>query len=275
MFTTDVSPAPLEFEAYEQSQYSIRRLKKSLPDEIVAGLAREVIRRLATRDSKLDHVPHSPSTTELQNFCMALISDDDKAAAEIIIGVRAEGMPAELIYLKYLSAAARMLGEWWNEDRANFVEVTVGTGRMVAIMRGMRHLFTPTVSATNRSAVFASVPGEDHTMGVRMAADLFRKDGWEISLKIGLNHDALIREIELTPNSIIGLSIGGRHSIDALTRLVVALHICCPNAPLLVCGQDIRSMKPLLSLLGLDGVAYDVEDAKKHMSAFREQKKLV
>ncbi|WP_371227448.1 cobalamin B12-binding domain-containing protein [Roseovarius sp. 2305UL8-3] len=262
----------LKVDAYEQSASSIWRLKKSFPEDLVAGLAREVIQRLASKDSKLDASPQTPSVKELEAFCTALISDDDEAAAEIIIGIRAEGMSAELIYLKYLAAAARMLGEWWNEDRASFVEVTIGTGRMFAIMRGMRHLFTHPFSPDNKSAVFASAPGEDHTLGVRMAADIFRKNGWEITLKVGLDHDTLVSELEQTPSSIIGLSIGGRHSIDALSRLIVALHICCPNAPLVVCGQGIRSIKPILSLMGVDGIACDIEEAKHQMTELWDQK---
>ena len=266
MYSTNASPEPLEFETYHQSQSNIRQLKANLPTELVASLAREVIHRLASRGSEVDHVPHDPSPKELEQLCTALISDDDAAAAEIILGVRAEGMPAEAVYLKYLAAAARILGEWWIEDRANFVEVTVGTGRMFAIMRGMRHLFAPTVHSQDKSAIFASVPGEDHTLGVRMAADLFRKDGWEIALKVGLDHDELVSEIERTPNSIVGLSVAGRHSVDALSRLVVALHICCPNAPILVSGQDIDDIRPLLSLMSLDGVTGDIDEAKEQMS---------
>ena len=262
----------LEFEVYEDSQAKIRELKQKLPPDLVASLAREVIRRIGSRDRDLSNIDRSPSHEDLERLCTALISDDDNAAASMIIGVCAKGTPAETVYTKYLAAAARMLGEWWDEDRADFFEVTIGTGRMLAIMRGMRHHFVPDHTLREKAAIFASVPGEDHTMGVRMAADLFRKDGWEIMLKVGLDHDELISEIEQTPNSIIGLSVSGRHSMDALSRLVLALHICCPHARILVSGQDIDGMKPLLSLMGLDGIATDIEDAKRQMLALWDLK---
>jgi len=158
-----------------------------------------------------------------------------------------------------------MLGDWWLEDRAGFSQVTIGTGRMFAIMRSMRHLFEPTFPAQDKTATFASVPGEDHTLGVRMAADLFRKDGWEIALKVGMTHDQLVAEIEQSPTGIVGLSISGRHSVDALSRLVVALHICCPHAILVVSGQDIEEVRPVLSLMGLDGIASTFEEAKEQL----------
>jgi methanogenic corrinoid protein MtbC1 len=272
VFTTNASAEPLELDIFEQNHCNIRRLKQSLPEDLVANLAREVIRRLSSRDTKLEKAPIEPTREELKNLCVALISDDDKAAAEMIIGVRAEGMAPEDIYLKYLAASARMLGKWWEEDRVSFVDVTVGTGRMYAIMRGMKHHFIPAFDLVEKSAVFAAVPGETHTLGVRMAADLFRKDGWDIALKIGLDHDDLVSDIEKSPSSIVGLSVSGRHSVEALSRLVVALNICCPQAPLVVCGHDIEEIRPLLSLAGLDGVAGNVEEAKEQMDALWDRK---
>lgn len=272
MFTTNASAGPLEFEVYEKSQSNIKRLKESLPEDLVASLAREVIRRLASREINVKHIPHGPSLEELEDLCSALISADDKAAANLIGAARADGVAAEEIYLKYLASAAQMLGKWWDDDKVSFVEVTVGSGRMFAIMRSMKHLFSPTFNPDAKSAIFASVPGEDHTLGVRMAADLFRSEGWDIALKVGLGHDELVADIERTPNSVVGLSLGGRHSVDALSRLAVALNICCPSASLVVCGQEIEDIKPLLSLMGFDGIAGDIEEARDHMTALWHQK---
>lgn len=271
MLKSDASPELLALETYRKSQLNIRKLKESLPEHLVASLAQEVIRRLASRDGQLTHVPHAPTQEELERLCRALISDDENEAAEIIVGVRADGVPPEMVYLKYLAASARMLGEWWIEDRANFVEVTVGTGRLFGIMRGMHHLFEPTQLGPEKTAVFASVPGEDHTLGVRMAADLFRKDGWDIVLKVGLDHDDLVAEIESVPFCVAGLSIGGQHSIDALSRLVVALRICCPQTPLLLSGQNIGELRPLLSLMGPDAIARDIDEAREKMTALWER----
>ncbi len=259
--------SPIEFDVYERSKANILRLKERLPDDLVANLAREVIRRVASKDQEFDPAKQAPDQEYLETLCNALIAANDKEAEEMIGGLRAEGAKAEAIYLKHLSASARLLGEWWEEDRVNFTQVTLGTGRMFAIMRSMRHLFEPDVFTQDRTALFASVPGEDHTMGVRMAADLFRKEGWEIGLKIGLDHDSLVAEIEKSPHGIVGLSISGQHSIDALSRLVVALNICCPHVRILVSGQNIKEVRPILSLMGLDGIAGTIEEAKEQMSA--------
>lgn len=262
-----VQQDPLELDVYRRSQANIRRLNEKLPQDLVVNLAREVILRVASKGGKLEQITYCASPEELEKLCFALISDDDQAAARMIVELRSEGVRADEIYLNTLAAAARMLGDLWDQDRVNFSQVTVGTGRMFAIMRSMRHLFEPTFLVQDKSAIFASVPGENHTLGVRMAADIFRKEGWEIALKVGLDHDQLVAEIERTPTGIVGLSVAGQHSIEALSRLVVALHIACPHAIILVSGQSVDEVRPILSLMGVDGIAGTLEEAKEQMSA--------
>lgn len=257
----------LEPSVYERSKANIQRLKERLPEDLVANLAREVIQRVASRDSAVENLAQTPTEAELEQLCLAFISEDEHAAPKIIAGLRAEGASAEAIYLKHLAAAARMLGEWWTADKVNFTQVTFASGRMFAVMRSMKHLFEPVTTVQHKQALFASVPGEDHTIGVRMAADLFRKDGWDIDLQVGLDHDALVARIEENPSGIVGLSISGEHSVEALSRLVVAIHICCPHAILFVSGQNIDEARPFLSLMGLDGVAASIDDAKDQLSS--------
>ena len=270
--TDRVQHMSLEFRNYEQTSAKINRLSMKLPEDVVINLAREVIRRVAARDALVASVETAPSQAELRTLWTALLSPDDAAAARMVLNLRTDGTAVEVIHLKYLAGAARLLGEQWEQNEIGFAEVTLGTGRMFAIMRGMRHLFEPAYMLDNKSAVFASVPGEDHTMGVRMAADLFRKEGWEISLKVGLDHDALVAEIEEQPTAIVGLSIGGEHSMEPLSKLIVALHICCPQALILICGQDVEKARPMLELFGVDGIAETVEEAKDQMERLWELK---
>jgi len=130
--------APIAIDVYKRSQARIRRLKKSLPEDLVANLAREVIMRVASKDQVLDHVPYEASPEALEVLCDALLSDDDKSASGIISDLRADGVRAEDIYLKQLAAAARVLGDKWVNDELSFSQVTVATGRMYAIMRSLR-----------------------------------------------------------------------------------------------------------------------------------------
>lgn len=262
----ETSQRTLVFETYEYSQSNIRQLKANMAANHVESLATEVIRRLAVKDATLD-VAQDLEADGLEDLCLALISRNEDAAAKIVSELRADGMPVEVVYLKHLAAAARMLGDWWNEDRVSFVEVTLGSTRLLAIMRSMRHLFTPPRLSIEKTAVFAPVPGETHLLGINMATDFLRKDGWDITLKTGLDHDELVSEIEASSCNVIGLSTSGEHSIEALARLVVALHISCPHIPILVSGSMVNDQRSMIELMGVDAIATDIDDAKAQMTA--------
>ena len=262
----------IEIRTYEQTSTNIHRLTNELPEDVVMSLAREVISRVGSRENKLLRTPAVPSNLEIIALCDALLSKDEAAAAQFIMHLRHDGTKTEDIHLIYMARAARMLGDMWDDNKIDFVTVTLGTGRLLAIMRGMRPLFETPLPVLGKTAIFASVPGENHTIGVRMATDIFRKDGWEIDLKVGLDHNSLVDQIERQPSGIIGLSIGGKHSMEPLSKLVVALNICCPHSLILVCGQDVEHSKPVLQLMGLDAIAETFHEAKQKMAELWDRK---
>jgi methanogenic corrinoid protein MtbC1 len=256
----------LDIDVYERNKSNIHRLRDHLPEDLVANLAREVIRRVVSKADTIEAEIEAPNAEDLEQLAHALIDTDDAIAPQLILGLRTGGKGAEAIYIAHLAAAARLLGDWWEEDRVRFSQVTLATGRIFAIMRGMKHMFEPVALVEGKSALFASVPGEDHTLGIRMAADLFRKEGWDITVKTGLDHDALVEQIEQTPARILGLSMSGKHSFEALSRLVLAVRISAPHLSIFLSGQSVDENMHLLELMEFDGISSDVEDAKERLS---------
>lgn len=255
-------------EVFEKTHQEITTLKARLPEDAVASLASEVIRRLSHRSLQLKAKARDPAPDEIENLARALISADESAGAELVLEARGAGMDIEVVYLRYLAGAARLLGEWWDEDRVNFVEVTIGTSRIYSIMRASTHLFVSQKKVNQKSAVFAASPNETHTMGVRMAADLFRKNGWTIDLMIGRSHDELVEEIDQSHHYLIGLSSAGRHSAAEMAKLVIALRISKPTAFIMVSGQIVNDAEDIVSVLGADGVANDFQTAQAVLEGF-------
>jgi methanogenic corrinoid protein MtbC1 len=150
------------------------------------------------------------------------------------------GLSIEDVCLDHLAPAARRLGELWERDRLPFTEVALASARIQAILRRLPPARAMSRAVDNRGAVFAAVPGEQHTLGVIMAADLFRRNGWDVSLLVGLSHDELIARISRDDRPVIGLSCSGDHSYPALRRLLAALSPMRPDAHVLLSGQIIH-----------------------------------
>lgn len=257
-----------EHDRYRQARQDIMSLKAKLPERMVELLAREVIVRLAEPRRAQEQAEVSVAAGRIDELCHCLLSDEERAGEVFVAAVRSEGVPPETIYQSYLAAAARRLGEMWDRDEVSFTEVTIGTGRIYAIMRGMRPLFSYDGSFSQKSALFATVPGETHTLGIVMATDLFRKEGWEVDLVLGQEHDDLVDVISRSPHTLVGLSAGGAHATVALARLIVALRISKPNALIMVSGQVVNEAYDAVSVMDVDGAENDFDRARIVMETF-------
>jgi methanogenic corrinoid protein MtbC1 len=240
---------------------NVRSIKTKLPREEVESIVKEVLMRVRADALRNETSIDVPSRKKVERLCYSLISDDGDEGRRFIEEVYSDGASLGAIYLNYLAEAAVVLGEWWENDDVSFSEVAIGTSRIYAIIRSLSHLFVPTRPVEVKSAVFASIPGETHNLGVRMAADMFGQEGWNIHLIVGKNHDELVSEVADSACSIIGLSAAGAHSTAALARLIIALRISNPGAAIVLSGQITKEAQEFVSHLDLDGVASDVSTA--------------
>jgi methanogenic corrinoid protein MtbC1 len=229
-----------------------------LPGAAVRGLAREVVDRLAgIAAMRRSEAAQDAAETSLEALSDALLSSDPQAAHRFVAVLCDRGATVETICLDYLAAAARRLGAGWEDDRLTFVEVTVGLARIQGVLLCLRSGFTPFSTDGVRSALFASTPGEDHTIGVIMATELFRRSGWDVRLSLASSHDALIEAASASSCAVIGLSSGGERCIEALVRLIPDLRAARPDARILVGGRLATARPDMLALLGADALCPD------------------
>lgn len=238
-----------------------------LPDAAVQLLADEVVTRLASRLHPAVAPERVAARVHLDNFCRALISTDADAAMEMIRQERREGIPLETIYIGTLAVVARRLGELWEQDKVSFLQMSVAAGRIFEIMRCLRRQIPAPrgIVRAEHHALFATVPGELHTMGVTMAADLFRNRGWEIDLRVGYEHEELVASIADRSYKVIGLSAGQPGGLVALARMVVAMRITHPTARIFVGGHIVAEVPGLNALIAADGVASNWTETVKMM----------
>lgn len=251
-------------EVFERTNRLITDATRRLPEKAVRALAREVVLRLTERRETAGQPPATPEST-IEALCEALVSADAEAATEMVLGLHRDGVSPDVLYLGYIAGAARRLGDLWEADLLSFYDVTLATGRIFALLRSMRVLFVPVLPYTGRRAVFATVPGEDHAIGITIAADMFRREGWEIDLLVGFDHEAILRAVGRSNAVIVAVSAGSRRSLLALARLVVALHVVHPPALVMVCGHLVLDEPEFMAHLGAESLARDVPEALAEM----------
>lgn len=252
-------PVPQVARAREQ----LERRGASLPVAALRVLAREVILRVSRSESPVPLASDLPGNAAIELLCDALLSRDDTAAADLVNAARLDGMSADTIYHAYLAEAARRLGTRWDRDEATSAEVILGAGRIYAILRDLRSVFLVErlTAAPEAEAVFATVPGEVHGIGATIAADTMRRKGWDISLRLGLGHDALVTEIARMQPAILGLAASLPSMTFATARLIVALRIRCPQIWILMAGPIVAQDPDIARIVDADASAASMDEA--------------
>lgn len=263
-----MAKSPLNIEAFDRSEYqkadaAFRRAEKALPQEAVTSLAREVVRRLAFRAPHVTKAEALPTSDDIEALCEALLSPDDGAADALILTARRDGVPIDVIYLSYVAGAARCLGDKWDSDVISFLQVTLACGKLYRIIRGLRHVIAPTIGKDRdeHPAMFALVPGETHTLGIEIATDIFRREGWDVDMMVALEHDTLVAKSDKRSYRAIVLVANSDGMVEPLARLVLALRISHPLAHVVVAGGILDHYPDISEIVGADAVIKDIETA--------------
>lgn len=242
--------------------------RNALAPDAVEALASDIVQRLARRQlvgPRFD--ADDISEDSIAEFSEALIQTTPDAALRFIEDRRAEGVTRQGVYLGYISGAACWLGASWEASRLSFAQVAIGTGHLYALMRALRAEEPPSAAAFDRRrcALFATVPGENHGIGITVAADLFRDAGWEIDLQVATDHDGLVAHVDQTEPPIIGLSLSTEARLEALVRLVVAMRIVVPHAIIGVAPASDVDPKRLGDVVDIDLVFNDAASACREL----------
>jgi methanogenic corrinoid protein MtbC1 len=255
----------LDFDVLRRTSVRLEKLAKQLPEEAVQSLAHEAIARLSANLRGPGSDTAAPSSDVIERLCAALLSGDLDAGASMVARLQSEGTSIEAIYTVYLAATARRMGEMWENDEISFTAVTVGASRILAIMRGLRETFRATYAFSERSALFVAVPDEQHTIGISMAADLVRKERWDVDLLVGATHDEIIEAVRSSDALVVGLTAHGWQSLAGLLKLIVGIRIVNPAVNILVCGNIVNETEDIVIRTGADAHAGDISTALRKM----------
>lgn len=200
---------------------------------------------------------------EVLELTRLLLLPDPGMALAFVDVARERGLSPQCICLGLLAPAARKLGVMWEEDACDFMQVTLGLGRLHQVLHRMNSEFLPeaegTVQPVARRALLACVPGDQHTFGVVMFGQFLRREGWDVWNEFPLNNDELLDTVRGNSFTLVGLSVGSEGRLDALTAAIRAVRRASRNRNVCVMvGGPVLAARPeLASAVGADSTAAD------------------
>ena len=235
---------------------------------LARAIESDVIPRLVQAHRATESLrPSAPKPTEadVQAFVADIVGDREEAVAATLDRMRQRGLPVEMLYLDLLAPAARLLGEMWNDDQCDFATVTVALGRLQCLLRELSPAFGTEVAhpPNGRRALFAQPRDEQHSFGLSMVAEFFRRDGWEVVGGVGGAVDDPGARTRQEWVDVVGFSIGSELRLEWLRSRIEAVRESSRNRNIVVlCGGPIFTLHPQwLTHVGADATALDGREA--------------
>ncbi len=170
------------------------------------------------------------------------------------------GLGLPHIYMHGITEAARTLGRWWLTDEIDFASVTVGSSRLHRLLYDL----SPDFLADAKSPLGATVlmlaePESQHTMGLFMLSEFFRRAGWYTLIEQPRLDANVLRLLSAHWVDVLALSVSTDRQLDALAVLVRQARKLSPNPRMVIIagGPMVSSHPEQLVALGVDWLGED------------------
>ncbi|URF46672.1 cobalamin B12-binding domain-containing protein [Dinoroseobacter shibae] len=194
----------------------------------------------------------------------AYIAFDEVARHEILARIMKRGVTANDVIEAVVPATARYMGELWSTDKLSFADVTIGTARLQETVRniGTRRIETRDTDAEG-PAIMLIVPRiEQHTLGVFVVAEQFRRLGVRVHMTLGNNQAEILRLVHLNNFALVGVTASCRRTLASVRDLVKTIRTGVPRITPIVIGGPVTDLGlDIIAMTGADFVAGSAEEA--------------
>jgi MerR family transcriptional regulator, light-induced transcriptional regulator len=220
---------------------------KSRLSRLAKTLESDVIPRLVGVHGKASRVPVQLDAREIANFVGLLRNATDAELAAVVEATQRRGLSVGAIFLELFAPAARHLGELWVADRCDFSTVTICLGRLQRLLREWSPAFGTEVAhpANGRRILLAQHSDEQHSFGLSMVAEFFRREGWEVLGGVGGAVADPSSQVSREWFDAVGFSIGSETRIDWLRERIAKVRAVTRNRSVVVLvGGPLFVLKP-------------------------------
>ena len=159
-------------------------LVKAIETQVIPRLmlAHKSDREKAESQVHLNRNKHIFSKEAIHDFTQVLLNNDADISKTSVEALIDEGVNLEDVYLELFQPSARLLGTIWEEDTEDFSAVTLALWKMQQTMYYFSDSFLNESQLIQRKGTvfLCPYPGSQHSMGLFMVSEFFRKDNWNV-----------------------------------------------------------------------------------------------
>ncbi len=194
-----------------------------------------------------------------------LLTQETEAAVDFITRLGQRGITPAALYLGIMTQAAHRLGELWDDDRCDMIQLTISMGRLQLLVRALSPDFQQTAirQPQAETVLLLPAPGDRHMFGLMVLAEFFIREAWYVRGGPGFAIDEAIGIARSTWIDVVGFSIGSRGQVEALATCIQALRRAArnPHLHVMVGGPLFVAQPALVTRVGADVAATDAQAA--------------
>jgi len=173
----------------------------------------------------------------------------------------------EELFIDVLAPAAGVLGTQWEKDELDFVEVSLAVGALQSLLHELsdRYQHEAASFASDRRVLIISTPGEQHTFGVSMVAEVFRRRGWYVDSSPISSLDALSQHVHSEWFDVVGLSLSAESFLPNCVEGIRRIRRGSRNQRIgVMVGGPVFNLHPdWLNKVGADALGHDAIQAEE------------
>ncbi len=267
----------------QRLQAPIWRFRPALkPVAVVETIKTQIIPRivLALRSlptSKPAETADPSAPNAVEQFTVLVLANEDRAAFAHVETLLAQGISVESIFLELLAPTARLLGTRWESDVTDFASVTLGVGRLQRIMRRLGEDFYNEGGHGHggETVLLTIIPGEQHSFGLSMVAEFFRRAGWNLCTGPFSSHQELTSLVHNHWFDVVGFSVSSDRRLDELKQDIRDIRRDSRNrhVGIMLGGPMMTTHPELVAAMGADMMSADAATAPQLARGLIEQMK--
>ncbi len=222
-------------------------------------------RRMGNAEALHRFHTHTAPEGAVDHLVALLLEDRVADAAAWLEKLLDGGTSVESVYLAILQPAARRFGERWEQDTSDFTQVTIALWRLQELMYGLHAAFLddaiPGVQV--RRILLTPAAGSQHTFGMLMVAEFFRRAGWAVWGDPTATERDVAATVRESWFEVVGISLGIVDHLPAAASTVRAVRKASrnPDVVILLGGPAMLRHPEFVALAGADTMALDAAEA--------------
>ena len=228
---------------------------------LAALAAEEVIPRLLAIHSQInlptEHHDIHAGLTEVEELSRLVLKPDGPEALDYIQMLRDRGLSLDQLHEELLEPTARHLGELWEADRIDFVDVAVGVSKLQRLVHYFARLDAIPPYDDRLRALITTTPGESHSFGNAVVQKFLRASGWHVYACSALGLDDVASLVADEWFAVIGFSVSADQHLDALSSAISRVREVSLNRTIgiMVGGPCFERHGERVAMVGADGTA--------------------